>query len=235
MKLRYFTGLLKTYDLRFVSAEKVSGDYVLVKLQAPSPMNWEAGQHGIFTLPGKKVKGKFFRVFTLASASTENTILIGTRTGAVPSPFKQALLDMKEGEIVKLRGPGGWFVVRDATSPIIMLATGIGVTPMRSMLYALKDDTARPIHLIHSSSDYYLFIDEFKELQKENDQIKLTYVAHREEFKEAIKAVAVQYGQSAYYYMAGSPAAVSATKALLNAQGIKRNRRIHESFQGYKQ
>ncbi|MFA5602904.1 MAG: FAD-dependent oxidoreductase, partial [Bacilli bacterium] len=146
-----------------------------------------------------------------------------------------ALLDMEEGEIVKLRGPGGWFVVRDTTSPIIMLATGIGITPMRSMLYALKDDTARPIHLIHSSPDYYLFADEFKELQKENDQIKLTYVAHREEFKEAIKAANAQYGQSAYYYMAGSPAAVSATKALLKAQGIKRNRRIHESFQGYKQ
>src|SRR5690554_7717708 len=114
MKLRYFTGLLKTYDLRFVSAEKVSGDYVLVKLQAPVPMNWEAGQHGILTLPGKKVKGKFFRVLTLGIASTENTILLGTRTGEVPSPFKQALLDMEEGEIVKLRGPGGWFVVRDS-------------------------------------------------------------------------------------------------------------------------
>ncbi len=235
MKLRYFTGIFRTYDLQFISAEKVSEDYVVVKLQAQKPIDWEAGQHGLFTLPGKKIKGKPFRVFTLASTLGENTILLGTRTGETPSPFKQALLDMKEGEIVKLRGPGGWFVVKDNTSPIIMLATGVGITPMRAMLYSLKDDASRPIHLIHSAPDFHLFSDEFNELQKKNKQIELTYVANREEFKEAIKAVTAQYGSSGYYYIAGSPHTVAATRALLKAQGIKRRRSVHESFMGYKQ
>ena len=85
-----------------------------------------------------------------------------------------------------------------------MLATGVGITPMRSLLYALKDETSRPIHLIHSAKDFYLFGDELKQLEQKNPEIKLTFVSDREEFKEALTAVAFTYGASAYYYVSGS-------------------------------
>ena len=97
MKVRYFKGLFKTHSMRFISMEKVSGDYILVKMQAPYPIEWEAGQHGAFTFPGKKFKGRSYRAFSFANAPTEETFLIGTRTGTAVSGFKQTLMGMQEG------------------------------------------------------------------------------------------------------------------------------------------
>lgn len=233
MKLRYLKGIFRTHDLRFISAENVFGDYYTIKLQTPYPMEWESGQHGAFTLPGKKVKGKPIRAFTVASVPSEYMVLVGTRTGSSISAFKEALISMQEGDIVRIRGPLGWFVLRDNTSPIVLLATGVGITPMRSILYALKENTSRPIHLIHSSSEFHLFSDEFKALEKGNSQMKLTFVPNRVEFKEALTAVALTYSDSAFYYVSGAPDTVRATKKLLKGMHIPRRRIITESFMGY--
>ncbi|MDD4574418.1 MAG: FAD-dependent oxidoreductase [Sphaerochaeta sp.] len=233
MKLRYLKGLFKTHDLRFVSAENVFGDYYVMRLKLPYPMTWEPGQHGAFTLPGQRVKGKFFRAFSVASVPSEGMILLGTRTGSAISAFKQTLTQMHEGDIVRIRGPLGWFVPRDDTSPIVLLATGIGITPVRSILYSLKDDTSRPVHLIHSSSDFHLFSDELKLLEKENSQMRLTFAMNRDEFRQAITAVALTHGNSAFYYVSGSPAVVRSTKNFLKGLGILRSRIISESFLGY--
>ena len=233
MKLRYLKGIFKTHDLRFISSENVSGDYWIIKLETPYPMTWEPGQHGAFRLPGQRVKGKFFRAFSVASVPSENMILIGTRTGSAISAFKQTLTQMHEGDIVRIRGPLGWFVLRDDTTPLVLLATGVGITPMRSILYSLKENTSRPIHLIHSSSDFHLFADEFKILEKGNAQMKLTFVPNRVEFKEALTAVALTYSDSAFYYVSGAPDTVKATKKLLKGLDIPRRRIITESFMGY--
>jgi len=233
MKLRYLKGICKTHDLRFISAENVSGDYFEIKLETPYPMKWEPGQHGAFTLPGSKVKGKPFRAFTVASVPSENVILVGTRTGNSISGFKQTLTNMQKGDIVRIRGPLGWFVLRDNTSPIVLLATGVGITPVRSILYSLKDDTARPIHLVHSSSDFHLFSDELKELEKHNPQMQLAFVSSREEFKEAVTSVVTTYGQSAFYYVSGAPDVVRSIKKSLKGLGIQRKRIVSESFLGY--
>jgi len=233
MKLQDFKGLFKTHSMRFLSMEKVSGDYILVRMQAPHHIDWEAGQHGAFTLPGKKFKGRSYRAFSLASYPGEETFLIGTRTGTEISGFKQALMGMQEGDTIKLRGPFGWFVAQDDTSPIVMLAQGVGITPMRSLLYALKDETSRPIQLIHSAKDFYLFADEFKALEQKNQEIKLTFVADREDFKEALTAVASTYGSSAYYYVSGSFDAIRSTRTLLKGLKVKGNRIIYDPFFGY--
>lgn len=233
MKLRYFTGLFKTHPMRFVSMESVADDYLLVTMQAPHPIDWEGGQHGAFTLPGKKFKGRSYRAFSLANSPREDTFLIGTRTGPKPSGFKQAMMNMQEGDTIKLRGPFGWFVVQDDSSPIVMLATGIGITPMRSLLYSLKDQTSRPIHLIHNARDFHLFSDEFKQLAEQNSEIKLTFVANREEFKEALTAVALTYGSTAYYYVSGSFDAIKATRSLLKGLKVKGKRIIYDPFFGY--
>ncbi len=213
--------------------EEVSDDHILVRMHAPHPIEWEAGQHGAFTLPGKKFKGRPYRAFSLANAPDDDTFLIGTRTGTKPSGFKQTMMEMHEGDTIKLRGPFGWFVVQDTTSPIVMLATGVGITPIRSLLYALKDETCRPIHLIHSAKDFHLFSDEFNRLAEKNSEIKLTFVSDRQEFRQAVTAVALTYGSSAYYYVSGSFDAIKATRSLLKGLKVKGKKIIYDPFFGY--
>ncbi|HKL58888.1 MAG TPA: FAD-dependent oxidoreductase, partial [Sphaerochaeta sp.] len=176
---------------------------------------------------------KSYRAFSIASPPSEETMLIGTKLGNPVSAFKQTLMGMQEGETIRLRGPFGWFVVQDDTSPIVLIATGIGITVMRSLLYALKDDTSRPIHLIHSAKGFHLFSDEFKQLSDKNKQIKLTFVSDREEFKQALTAVAFSYGSSAYYYVSGTFDAIRSTRSFLKSLKVKDKRIIYDPFFGY--
>ncbi|MDY0287290.1 MAG: FAD-dependent oxidoreductase [Sphaerochaeta sp.] len=233
MRLRHFKGLFTTHSMRFVSLEQVGEDYLLVKMQSPHPIGWEAGQHGAFTLPGRKFKGRPYRAFSIASAPGEDTFLIGTRTGRSPSGFKKALMEMQEGDAIRMRGPFGWFVVEDDTTPIVLLATGVGITPMRSLLHALKDEKSRPIHLIHSAGGLHLFSEEFKQLAQENKEIRLTFVPDREEFKQALTALTCTYGSGAYYYVSGTFEAIRSTRTLLKGLGVKGRRIIYDPFFGY--
>ncbi|MDT4762070.1 FAD-dependent oxidoreductase [Sphaerochaeta sp. PS] len=233
MKLRYLKGLFETHDLHFVRAENVFGDYWTIELQIPYPMKWEAGQHGAFTLPGKRVTGMPFRAFTVASAPSEKMILLGTHARSPISSFKHTLTTMQKGDVVRIRGPLGWFVVRDATSPIVLLAMGVGITPARSILYSLKDDMTRPLILVHTSSDFHLFSEELKALEKNNSQMQLAFVQDREQFRQSYTSAVATYGQTALYYVSGASHSVRSVKKALKGLGIKGNRIITEGFMGY--
>ena len=44
----------------------------------------------------KKIDGKKWRAFSIASTQKEDVILLGTRTGKTPSSFKKALIRLKQ-------------------------------------------------------------------------------------------------------------------------------------------
>lgn len=48
--------------------------------------------------------------------------------------FSPRLFDMKEGDAIDMKGPVGTFVTRDPASDMVMVATGTGVAPYRSMI-----------------------------------------------------------------------------------------------------
>lgn len=88
---------------------------------------------------------------------------------------------LKPGETVFIDGPYGLFshMVLSDSEPIIMIAGGIGITPMLSMLryMADKDDTRR-ILLIWSNktSEHIVFPEEFQGLQHRLQHIKIIHI-----------------------------------------------------------
>ncbi|MGH9628776.1 MAG: ferredoxin--NADP reductase [Bryobacteraceae bacterium] len=63
------------------------------------------------------------------------------------SPF---LFDMEPGETIDMKGPLGYFTLRPLHTDSILVATGTGIAPFRSMLGAhLKSDPDRRITLVH--------------------------------------------------------------------------------------
>lgn len=131
------------------------------------------GEHSIFTLPNKKVEGRKYRLFSITSIPEEDFILLGTRTGKEISSFKQALLTMSPNEKITLRGPFGWFKIQNETSPIVMFASDVGITPIRALLKQLEFNINRPIEVVYSSSGYYLFGDEVENIARNNPMIQL--------------------------------------------------------------
>jgi ferredoxin-NADP reductase len=61
------------------------------------------------------------------------------------------LCDMKEGEEIQCRGPFGDFILRPPLRDTILIATGTGIAPFRSMLHWLLADKSR-----HQEKQFWL-------------------------------------------------------------------------------
>lgn len=231
MKLRDFKGLFRTVNTKFIEANNIADDYYEVKLEAPQGLNWRPGEHAIFKLPNKKIEGKTYRAFSIASTPDENIILLGFRTGEKISSFKDTLIHMEKGETVSMRGPFGWFTVKDDTSPMLLIALGVGITPIRALLNTLND-TTKDVDVIYASN-YYLFKDYIDEKIKDQSHIDIHYVQTIEETKEAYESYAKKHGNRAYYYISGNKASIDAISEQLKKLGIKKSRLVFDPFLGY--
>lgn len=91
---------------------------------------------------------------------------------------------LKAGETVFIDGPYGLFshMVLPINEPIIMIAGGIGITPMLSMLRYMADvDDSRRILLIWSNKtkDHIVFPEEFKSLKHRLQHLQIIHVITR--------------------------------------------------------
>lgn len=159
--------------------------------------------------------------------------MFGTKTGKETSAFKKALLSLKPGDSVSVQGAFGWFRVRDEHSPIVLFAGGLGITPVRALVKELAHSQTRPIHIVHSSPDFYLFGDEIQDIVDNNPSMLLHKVSAREETQVRLAELAGQYGNQAYYYMSASPGVIDSVAELLRSKGVSGSRLIDDTMRGY--
>ncbi len=90
---------------------------------------------GFSFLPGQSIRlrhGGVERDYSIASGMGEGELLICVRLieGGALSP---ALASAEPGEAMLLEGPRGFFFHRESPRPCVLVATGTGVAPFRSM------------------------------------------------------------------------------------------------------
>ncbi len=231
--IKHFKGLFRKSIATIESIENPYEDYYVIKLATAPGFTWNPGEHGIFKLIGKDIKGTDYRLFSVASIPEEGYILLGIRTGKEPSSYKKELISMKKGEKVSLSGPFGWFKLMDRTSPLVLFASGVGITPIRALLKELENDMNRPVEVVYASYQFYLFEEEIERIVNNNPKITLHKTVTPEETQHKLTKLATQYGNNAYYYNSGAPAVLESVKTLLNAKGINDKRIVDDTLKGY--
>lgn len=97
------------------------------------------------------------RWFTLSSSPTEKLVSITTKyANDLSSSFKRALFALKPGSEITLADPMGDFVLpKDTSIPLVFVAGGIGITPVRSMIKFLYDTSEiRKVKLIYAARSW---------------------------------------------------------------------------------
>jgi glycine betaine catabolism B len=133
------------------------------------PVRHTAGQYIELTLHHDKPDERGERRwFTLSASPSEPLVSISTRLrqGDEGSSFKRKLQALRPGDEVIMSQPMGDFVLpKDKTIPLVFIAGGIGITPMRSMVKWLYDTgEKRTVDLLYASNtlDEVAFRDLFE-------------------------------------------------------------------------
>lgn len=196
------------------------------------PLRWKAGQHGIFYFPGTLFAKRFWRAFSIASSSQEGVVRISTIIKPEHSDFKQRLLSMQIGETIFMQGPFGEFHTSNRISRIVGIAGGIGITPFRALIKDIASGIIPETHLtlIYSAIDSYTYKDEIDALAQ-HPSIEIIYTHTPDEVNKALDAQIQLNGNSASYFISGSPGMIGALRKACKEKGVRRI--VNDPFRGY--
>lgn len=226
-------NIFKKQPLTFIESYKEQENVYTFLFEKPSDLDWNPGQHGLFDITHKKIKGKT-RPFSIPSIPSENRIQITTKIGEEASPFKQALLELNPGMQIRLSGPVGSFSVKES-SPTLLIAGGMGITPFRSILLNVEQTATAetPIHLLYlDSKENYLFQDDLNRVAS-LPNVSIEFLKSREDLANEIKTFVTQHQNNGTYYMAGPSSFVKSVENQLKEQNVAKKRMHKDDFYGY--
>ncbi|MBC8092833.1 MAG: FAD-dependent oxidoreductase [Pseudonocardia sp.] len=207
--------------LEFVSREDVDGGAVALHFRPRRPLDFRAGQHGLWHVPRGGITP-----FTIASAPEEELVTLATSLES-GSRTKRALAALTPGSGVRLLGPLSGFTLDESAPAVVMLAQGLGITPFRSMLtHAGIAGVDVPATLVHVGTRHPYRGD------TEVSAKQAFYPTSRTTFAEHVETVAGEQ-PDATFMVCGTRAFVSATTGLLGAHGIDRSRIRRDAFYGW--
>ncbi|MFE8695922.1 FAD-dependent oxidoreductase [Cytobacillus sp. FJAT-53684] len=226
--------IFKKREIVFIESYKESEDVYTFIFKKKKDLDWKAGQHGIFRIIHKTIK-KPTRPFTVASAPSENLVKISMKISSNPSEFKKAMLELKPGMKVSMRGPFGPLYINDP-GPTLLIAGGIGITPFRSIVKEIENkgnDSANAISLLYiDSKGSFIYKNELDEISK-NTSIKICYLTSREDLYKEIDHFVSQYKNTGQYYLGGSKAMVDFVSAYLKNKDVLKRNIKKDVFFGY--
>lgn len=161
LNARYYPELatqkLQTLPCKVESLKFVTDDIVVLKLRFPptAKFNFLPGQYVNLSFKGIK------RSYSIANAQQVSSGLeLHIRKVANGKMSETLFSGLKENQLMRIEGPKGTFFIRKSTKPLIFLAGGTGIAPVKAMLEKLlADKDKREIHIywgMNTEISFYL-------------------------------------------------------------------------------
>jgi Na+-transporting NADH:ubiquinone oxidoreductase subunit F len=165
---------VRQYRTRVASMRDLTHDIKEVRLQLLEPdlMEYAAGQFVQFEVPPYELADEpVYRAYSMSSEPAESgTVELEIRY--VPQGVCTTYVHrhLKEGDEVTINGPYGEFRLREGDAPIICIAGGSGMAPIKSILNDMKRHGVRrkALYFFGAKTRRDLFlVDEMRALEKE--------------------------------------------------------------------
>ncbi|HEU0205474.1 MAG TPA: oxidoreductase [Pseudolysinimonas sp.] len=243
--LAFFWGQRRGIRLEFVGRTQLTPASWRFDFTPRAPVRFRAGQSMELVLPHPKADARGWRrMFSIASAPGSDVMRFAMRVPERSSSFKSAMLELEPGAVVTGTSVSGDFLLpRNAATPLLLVAAGIGITPFISHLEQLtaagdKRDTVL-LYAVASADDIafaevltasgcrvvVLSPDRPSELPK-----GWSWAGDGELRSEQIHQ-AVPDAASRTTYLSGPPAVVADLERALRRDGVKRI--VTDVFIGY--
>lgn len=214
-----------------------------IELPEVDSFPFKPGQFVTLDLPIHEQKNKRWRSYSIASmpdgSNVIELVIVEVEGGAGTKYFFH---EVNVGSLLTLRGPQGVFVLPDALDKdFIMICTGTGIAPFRSMAHYIKTHSvkSKAVHLIYGcrTKQDLLYADEMKKLETELPNFKYHPALSREEYNgykgyvHPIYETLCHEKQPAKFMLCGWRNMIDEAKTRLVAMGYDR-KDIHQELYG---
>lgn len=151
--IAWYWGSRRSLALKFIKKVQLTPSSYEFVFSGSVP--YVAGQYIELTVPHKKADSRGQRrLFTIATSPGDKTVRFGIKIPEKHSTFKQALLELREGNVVRAtRVAGDFLLPNDTTQPLLFVAGGIGITPLISYLRSYKDRDIILVYAVASAAE----------------------------------------------------------------------------------
>lgn len=224
---------IKQFRLRFTGGQK---------------MNYTPGQYVQVLAPRyEKSSEEVYRAYSISSDPRE-TDFIELIVRLVPEGICTTYMFeyLKEGEQIRINGPYGHFYIRDTDAPIVFIAGGSGIAPIKCMLHQMVNtkSTRKAIFFfgVRTTRDL-LLVEEMRAFEKQLKDFKFVPVVSQPEADAdwdgttgRVTNVAEEYlkeqSNAAQYegYLCGSPGMIESAVGVLKNCDITEDRIYYDKF-----
>lgn len=230
---------MKFFEAKVIDIVKETSDSYSFKMEIPEGFTWESGQHTMWKFKDHQVEegDRPIRIFTIASAMEDGFLMFTTRIAEFHTSFKNILLhELKVGDVMLVAEPKGDFTIHGEYNKSLVIAGGIGITPIRSILKHLQSNNMENHEVVVIYSDdrgEFAYNDTFKEMTESMSNLTIHHVSDRDIFMKEVDEYVAANGNQAEYLVAGSPGMNSFFTSKLVGLGVEEDNIKVDNFQGY--
>lgn len=217
------TIIPRQYHGRVIANDRLTPKIYYVRLELPEALTFTPGQYGSLLID------TFRRPMSFASLPSHIVeFIVDISPGGIASRYIAA---RTVGDTVTFLAPYGRFVISDAARPMVFIAAGSGIAPLRSqILDLLPGDTTAPVTLVFGNRDRanMFLVDEFNDLAKKYPRFTFiptcsdpdpTWTGERGLVTDVVRRLVPTLAHSDTY-VCGGPTMVAAALTMLHDLGM---------------
>ncbi len=217
-----------------------------LELVEPTTIDYVPGQYIQLLTPAyEKSSEEVYRAYSIASDPADKSameLIIRLVPGGICTTYCFEYL--KEGDEVRINGPYGDFRLSDTDAPIVFVAGGSGMAPIKCMLHEMKntDSKRKAVYYFGANEPRELcLVDLMKEFEKELADFHFVPAVNdlkdsddkgyeRGLVTDVVKRDLQDAGRSEAY-LCGSPGMIDATVAVLKELGMPQDNIFYDKFE----
>jgi len=227
---------------KLIAKKIIAKETMLFEFQKPDDFKYEPGQ--FILIRSVEQQKEYQGVFSIASTPSENNLMIAMRMRN--SSFKNWLNSLNIGSEVEINGPKGKFILPGVSNkPIVFLAGGIGITPIRAMIlhnFSKKPESEFFLFYSNRTRDDIAFYEDFLRIKGSNFIFIPTLTREKElrnwdgeigRINNNMIEKYVKNVRNCYYYIAGPPEFVDGMIEIIRSYEIQEEQIKKDIFSGY--
>ena len=218
---------------KLIETRDIADNTIELVIEKPKGLTYAAGQYVVLELinPKYNTLDMPFRPLSMVSHPDEDVVRFAMRLSN--SSFKKSCNALEKGDKLRLFGPMGHFSVSTENRGVVFLISGIGITPIISLLKELeKIKFTQPVYLFYTNRS-----EEVTSYHKLLQNITIQNYKYVPVFTRTDKRINDQFLESKLgsfepfdYYLVGNNKFIGSMRSLLLAKNVNKEQIIVDDF-----